>query len=297
MFLSTMWELSLKYLRCVNCGSKLELEAFERSNEIKEGLLFCLNCNSKYPIISKVPILWSDFVSYLSNRAQLGGYLVNQAKNSMLKSFVKNTLKKINRQATDVTCIEKRWVTTYKNSLKSKFYTHIKNSIKRFPTSNLVLEHGCSIGHITQYLAQKHDTVFGIDQSFFAITEAKKNNAKNLDYFVANSLRPPFGKTRFGMVVVLNMLELIEPLDLLKVISSQLKGTVVISDPYDFERGKDSIKHRVDEKSLRIELKKLGFVLVQNTKKPSFIPWKLNINSRLNLNYKVDLIVARNSTS
>ena len=270
---------------------------FEKSSEIKEGFLLCLRCDSKYPIISKIPILWSDFVSYLSNRAQLGGFLLNQAKNAKLKSFVKNSLKKINKPITDVTPIEKRWVITYKNSLKSKFYNYVKKSIKRLPKSGLVLEHGCSIGYITHYLAQKHYTVFGIDQSFFAIAEAKKNNIKNLDYFVANSLRPPFGKRKFGLVVGLNMLELIEPLDLLKVISSQLKGTLLISDPYDFERGKDSVKHRVDEKSLRSELKKLGFVLVQNTSKPSFVPWKLNVNSRLSLNYKVDLIIARNSTN
>ena len=291
-----MKEFSLEYLRCINCNSKLELEVFERTNEVKEGFLLCLNCNSRYPIISKIPILWSDFTSYLSNRAQLGGYLMNQTKNAKLKSFVKKALKKINRQTTDVTQIEKRWVTTYKNSLKSKFYTRVKNSINRLPKSDLVLEHGCSIGYLTRYLAQKHDTVFGIDQSFFAIVEAKKNNVKNLDYFVANSLRPPFGKIKFGLVVGLNVLELIEPLDFLKVISLQLKGTLVISDPYDFERGKDSVKHRVDEKSLRIELKKLGFVLVQNSKKPSFVPWKLNVNSRLSLNYKIDLIIARNST-
>ena len=287
-----MQEFSLEYLRCVNCSSTLELEVFEKSHEIKEGFLLCLNCNSRYPIISKIPILWSDFVSYLSNRAQLGGYLMNQAKNPALKSFVKNSLKKISRQSTDVTQIEKRWVTTYKNSLKSKFYNHVKNSIKRLPKSGLVLEHGCSIGYITHYLAQKHDIVFGIDQSFFAIIEAKKNNMRNLDCFVANSLRPPFGKTKFGLVVGLNILELIEPLDFLKVISSQLKGTLVISDPYDFERGKDTVKHRVDAKSLRAELREHGFVLVQNTKKPSFIPWKLNVNSRLSLNYKVDLIMA-----
>lgn len=268
---------------------------FEESKEIKEGFLLCLNCNSKYPIISKIPILWSDFVSYLSNRAQLGGYLMNQAKNPKLKSFVKNSLKKINRYATDVTPIEKRWVTTYKNSLKSKFYTHIKNSIKQLPKSDLALEHGCSIGYITHYLAQRHDVVFGIDQSFFAISEAKRNNVKNLDCFVANSLKPPFGKIKFGLVIGLNVLELVEPLDFLGILSSQVKGTAVISDPYDFERGKDSVKQRIDEKSLRAELQKLGFTLIQNTKRPVFLPWKLNINSRLSLHYRVDLVIARNS--
>jgi len=157
------------------------------------------------------------------------------------------------------------------------------------------LEHGCSIGYITKHLAVKHNTVFGIDQSFFAIMEAKQNNFKNLDFLVANSLNHPFGKNKFGLVVGLNLLELIEPLDLLNVLSKQASGMILISDPYDFERGINSVKQTVDSKSLRFELEKRGFVITKNTKKPKFLPWKLNINSRLNLQYKVDLIVAKNN--
>lgn len=162
--------------------------------------------------------------------------------------------------------------------------------------SSLELEHGCSIGYVTKNLAQKHEIVFGIDQSFFAIVEAKKNNYKNLDYFVANSLSPPFGKRTFELVVALNILELIEPLDFLNVVSSQLAGTLVISDPYDYERGKHSIKIKLDSKSIRDELRKLGFVFVQKTEKPLFLPWRLNINERLSLHYKVDLVIAINSS-
>ncbi len=291
-----MHQFSLEYLRCVNCKSKLELQILEKSDEIDEGVLLCKNCGAKYPIISKIPILWSDLASYLSNRAQLGGLLMTSAKNLILKAMIKDSLAKINKNHEDVTNLERRWVTTYKNSLKSKFYSYIKDSLDKIPKSILVLEHGCSIGSVTKNLAQKHETVFGIDQSFFAISEAKKNNYKNLDFFVANSLFPPFGKRKFELVVGLNVLELIEPLDFLKVVSSQVKGMLVISDPYDFERGKNSVKVRVGSKSIRSELKKLGFEFMQKTTKPSFLPWRLNVNKRLSLHYQVDLIIARNST-
>ncbi len=160
---------------------------------------------------------------------------MNNTKSSILKTMLKESLAKINKNLEDITNLEKRWVITYKNSLKSKFYPQIKNSLKKIPRSKLVLEHGCSIGHITKILAQKHETVFGIDQSFFAILEAKKNNHKNGDYFVSNSLFRPFGKRKFELVLGLNVLELIEPLDFLKVVSSQVKGILIISDPYDFE--------------------------------------------------------------
>ena len=290
-----MHEFSIRYLRCVNCKSELELQVFEKSDEVDEGIILCKKCGAKYPIISKVPILWSDLHSYFSNRVQLGGHLMISTKNSILKTMLKDSLAKINKNLEDITNIEKRWVITYKNSLKSKFYSHIKNALEKIPRSKLVLEHGCSIGHVTKTLAQKHETVFGMDQSFFAILEAKKNNQKNMDCFVANSLFPPFGERKFELVIGLNVLELIEPLDFLKIVSSQVKGILIISDPYDFERGKDSVRVRLDSKSLRNELKKLGFIFMQKTEKPSFLSWKLNVNERSSLHYKVDLIIARNS--
>ncbi len=290
-----MQHFSLEYLQCVNCNGTLEIEIFEQNHEIEEGLLICNNCNNIYPIILKIPILQSNLTSYLSNRAQLGGYLMTRAKNEKIKSLVKNSLKKIKNSHSDVTPIEKRWVITYKNSIKTKFYFYIKNSLKKLPKHDLVLEHGCSIGHVTKYLATKHETVFGIDQSFFAVLEAKQNTFKNLDFFVANSLNHPFGNNRFGVIVGLNLLELIEPLDLLDVLSNQASDVILISDPYDFERGTNSVKQTVDSKSLMSELQKRGFIITQNTKKPKFLPWKLSINSRLDLHYKVDLIIARNN--
>jgi uncharacterized protein YbaR (Trm112 family) len=290
-----MHQFSLDYLRCVNCYGTLEIEILEQSHEIEEGFLVCNNCSNKYPIISKIPILYSNFTSYLSNRAQLGGYLMNRAKNTKLKSFIKNSLKKITVPSSDVIPLEKRWVITYQNSIKSKFYSHIKDSLDKLPKTDFALEHGCSIGYVTKHLATKHDTVFGIDQSFFAILEAKQNNFKNLDFFVANSLNHPFGKNKFGLIVGLNLLELIEPLDLLNVLSDQASDVILISDPYDFERGTNSVKQTVDSKSLRSELEKRGFVITYNTKRPKFLPWKLNINSRLDLHYKVDLIIAKNN--
>ena len=290
-----MHEFSLKYLQCVKCKSELELDTFEKSDEIAEGILLCKNCAMQYPIISKIPILWSNLSEYLSNRTLLGGHFLTIVKNSKLKSMIKDSLAKINKNREDITNLEKRWVNTYKNSLKSKFYSYVKQSLEKIPKYKLVLEHGCAIGHVTKNLAKKHEIVFGIDQSFFAISEAKKNHYKNLDYFVANSLLPPFGKRKFDLVLGLNILELIEPLDFLKVVSSQVNGILMISDPYDFERGKNSVKIRIDSKSIRNELEKLDYVFIQNTEKPSFLPWKLNINERLSLHYKVDLIIARNA--
>ena len=89
-------------------------------------------------------------------------------------------------------------------------------------------------------------------------------------------------------------MEIIEPKVLLKSISKQItKGIFVISDPYDFDRGPGSVKNPVDESSLRTNLHDLGFKISNSTKKPSYIPWNLNLNPRATLNYKVDFIIAQ----
>ncbi len=46
-----MLESSLEFLKCVNCGSKLELTSFRQDKEIIEGILECLKCSGQYPFI------------------------------------------------------------------------------------------------------------------------------------------------------------------------------------------------------------------------------------------------------
>ena len=284
---------SLEFLRCVKCGAKLELDTFESGKEIIEGLLECKKCKLEFPIIQKIPILWDDFSNYLSSRRILGGKLYKLTNSPKLKSFVKKSIKS---KDNDRSNLEEKWARIYKNSKTSKFYSEIKKNLDSLPSSKLVLEHGCSIGIVTSHLANSNELVFGLDRSFYAIEYAKKQFKENLDYFVADSLSPVFGKLQFDLVLALNVLEIIEPQVLLKSISKQItRGHFVISDPYDFDRGPASVKNPIDASSLRMNLKNLGFKISNSTKKPTFIPWNLKINPRATLNYKVDLVIAQKS--
>lgn len=288
-----MLESSLEFLGCVKCGAKLEIDTFESGKEIIEGLLECKKCKLEFPIIQKIPILWNDFSKYLSYRRVLGGQLYKLSTSTKLKSFVKQSL---NAKDNDRSNLEKKWARIYQNSKTSKFYSTIKKNLDLLPRSKLALEHGCSIGMVTSHLANSCDLVFGVDRSFSAIQIAKKQFKSNLDYFVADSLSPVFGKLQFDLVLALNMLEIIEPEILLKSISKQItKGYFVLSDPYDFDRGPNSVKNPVDASSLRTNLKNLGFKISNYTKNPSFIPWNLKLNPRATLNYKVDLIISQKS--
>lgn len=288
-----MHESSLQYICCVKCGQSIELETFEKKSEIIEGLLTCVHCNGTYPIILSIPILVEDLSSFLSIRTKLGGYLLLNAKSPKIKLLIKKSLRNIKKIGDDTTDLEKNWVGIYKKSRYTTFEAKIKNTIRTLPKCNFVVEHGCSIGTVSEMMARYHGTVFGIDKSFFALLEAKKHKTKNVDFFLADSLSAPFGTMKFDLVVALNVLELVEPLKLLQIIGSQSRRFVMLSDPYDYDRGKNSVKIRLDEKTLRLKIKQMGFKLIAGTARPSFIHWKLRVNPRLELSYKTDLILAR----
>lgn len=287
-----MYKSSLQYICCVKCGQSLELETFEEKNEIIEGLLTCVWCNGTYPIIMSIPILVEDLSLFLSVRAKLGGYFLLNTKSPKIKLLIKKSLKNIKKIGDDTTDLEKNWVGIYKKSRPVTFEAKIKNVVSKLPKCDFVIEHGCSIGRISEIMARCHGVVFGIDKSFFALLEAKKHKTKNTDFFLADSLSVPFGDMTFDLVVALNVLELVEPLKLLKIIGKQSRQFVILSDPYDYDRGKNSVKIRLDEKTLRLKITRMGFKLIAGTARPSFILWKLRVNPRLELNYKTDLILA-----
>lgn len=268
------------------------MEVFSRESEIIEGMLECSNCKTLFPIIEKVPVLWEDFSHYLANRRTLGGQLFNLVSDKM-KGFVKKSLVPRVQKIEDRTGLEERWAKIYQNNYRSIFYSFIKKELKKLHSSKFSLEYGCSIGTITKTLSQHNGIVFGIDRSFSAIKIAQNNSRANLDYFVADLFSPVFGNQKFDLIVSLNILELIEPLEFLNHVSSQIeKGTLVISDPYDYDRGKNSVKNPIDEKTLRNLLKNYGFNITKNTSNPSEIPWNLKLHSRATLKYKVDFVVA-----
>ena len=288
-----MFDFTAKYLRCINCRSYLSIESLISDDELQEGFLNCVKCGHSYPVISSVPFMLDNFSSYLSIRMTLGGQLMLMAKSQKMKSFVKSALGMISHTYQDTSNLERNWVGIYKRSMGSKFYAHVKDSLQKLPRCDLVLEHGCSIGHVARESAKQNLRVFGIDKSFYGILEAKKNQRKNSDFVVADSLNSPFGNRKFDLIIALNLLDIVEPSELLRTVSRQTGKFLVLSDPYDFERGKDSVKSKTSPEELRLHLRNTGFRLIQRTSRPSFIPWKLNVNSRLSLNYKVDLIVAQ----
>jgi uncharacterized protein YbaR (Trm112 family) len=138
-------ESSLQYLHCVKCGNNLELDIFEGRDEVVEGMLSCIQCNSEYPVIESIPFLIEDLSSYFSIRTKLGGYLLLNSGNKKIKLLIKKSLKKIKQVGEDTTDLEKNWVAIYKKSRGSQFEKKIKDVISKLPKCVTVIEHGCSI--------------------------------------------------------------------------------------------------------------------------------------------------------
>jgi hypothetical protein len=234
---------------------------------------------------------------FLANRSSLGGLLLELSLTKVMKEFIKNIISKIQKSENDFFPTEKRWVDIYLLNKKSSFYKNIKLYISKIPQKNFVVEYGSSIGIISNTLGLKHTHVFGIDTSFQALLEAKNKSPKNCEYLLADILQNPLGRKKFDLIVALNMFELVEPSLLLKTIFKQISnGFIFLSDPYDYDRGKNSVKNPLNENQIREILSQNNFKIIKSTKNPSKINWNLKINARTHLNYKVDIIIARKFT-
>ena len=280
----------------MTCSGKLDIEILNETTEIFEGFLICRECKQKFPIIDRIPIMMKSFVNYIQSRISLGGNLFLLSKTKKMKNFVKISLSKIKKPSNDLSIIEKRWQHIYQINKNSKFYIEIIQKLSKLQPSKFVLEHGSSIGIISKSLANRHENVFGIDTSFYALSTAKDNSQENTDFFVSDSLFHPFGRKKFDIVIAMNILELVEPVELLNVMFKQLKnGYIVICDPYDYERGQQSVRKPLYENDIRKEINRYGMSVIYNTKIPSSFGWNLKINPRTSLNYKVDLVIAKKS--
>ena len=287
-----------QFIFCVKCKGKLSLEILdERESVIKEGFFSCSKCHLKYPIISKIPILIEDLTQFFTNRPFLGKWLIKSSLTNTMKKFIKKNIPIISKSEFDLSANEAFWTEIYRNNKSSIFYKNIKFQLSKLPPKNFVIEYGSSIGTISNMLALKHKQVFGIDKSFFALVEASKKSPKNCTYILSDVIKHPFGNKKFDLVVALNLFDIVEPSLLIKTISKQISnGLIFLSDPYDYNRGKNSVKKPLDENQIRATLCQNGFEITKNTKKPTKITWNIKFNERISINYKVDIIIARKSS-
>lgn len=299
---------------------KLRLEDLinKDGKECTEGFLICPNCNSKYPIIEGVAIIVNDFSNYIQNRTEMYGKWLLESKTDAMKNFLKETGRNLSRNISESDLYEDGgiWYSPYKwfqqedhgedrlmKSLKwnlkpDELYDRAINSINP-KLDGIALDIGCAMGKTTIKLAKKYSFVIGVDLSFSFIKEARKLMQQDLqgnaEFCVADIASLPFRRMKFDLILVMNLIELINPVELLLTIHKLLKPhcDVIITDPYDYNR-KRTTEKKYDARSFRHLIEDNGFEINESyKKKEAFIPWILKINERVYLFYFVDFIKAK----
>jgi SAM-dependent methyltransferase/uncharacterized protein YbaR (Trm112 family) len=319
----------IEYLACLqhsDIDTPLSLDPLHVINdrECLEGFLICSKCGFHYPIIQGVAIIVKDFTKYVGGRLHTFLELLKEIKTDKMKKFLMDYIlyssignARIYHSIVDAknTIYEENGIFFHpfiwaqnehsdpslyydRRPLKPiDFYNNILDSIK----SNLngsALEIGCSIGYFTSNLAKKFSFAFGMDLSFSFIREARKRisneKEKNLEFYVADILQPPFNSMIFDTIVALNLIQHLRPADLLSSVCQLLKpnGDFILTETYD--PGNEQLTGGViTPTSLRALLLQSGFSIDNGYKIESYIPWVLKIYERAYIFYLVDLIRAK----
>jgi SAM-dependent methyltransferase len=284
-------------------------------HECVEGFLECQTCDARYPIIEGVAIILPDFAEYVGNRTRIYGKWLLNSRTPNMRDFLRDVGHLLRTSSSENNRYEEEgiWFASYKwiqydfsekdrflNSLKRRLKpTELYNRVIHEVTGNvqgIALDLGCSMGYTVLQLARKYSSVIGIDLSYSFIKEARKKMAQlrveNTEFCVSDALRPPFRRSRFDLILALNLLELTNPVSLLSSMHWLLKphASGILTDPYDFKR---EPKPHVEftGRSFRTLISNSGFKIIgKNPNDESFIPWILKISERTYLYYFVDLI-------
>lgn len=237
-------------------------------------------------IIAGIPILCEDLKSFLESRYSVGIQMMRLCRSDVFRDTIKTSLPS-DSKSDQRGASERRWAAIYAAESDTRLYNYIHNIVALLKPES-VLEHGCGVGSLTSKMSQKDLDALGVDSSFPALVKARQRDPHTL-YILADSTR--LQTCTFDTVVSLNMLDIVEPSTLLDTMASQSRRYMVVADPYDYARGKRTVKEPLNSAELRDYLCAAGFSLISGINQ-MYVPWHIRISARVSLQYLVDVIVA-----
>ncbi len=167
----------LKILRCPVCLGKLSLEnsQSDESGEVIKGLLTCVECKKKYPIIEGVPVMG---IGLKNDMARIRKSFSNEWK---IHDYYKT----------------KTW--RLETSERKKMFLDQMglDSSAKFK-GKILLDAGCGNGELTAAISEFGLDSVGIDLSDSIFNAYKNNKKKNTTFFVQGDLmNPPFAEGTF----------------------------------------------------------------------------------------------------
>lgn len=191
-----MLRTDLSYFCCLNCRNDLSLEVFDVEKEgeiIKEGVLFCVDCKTYYPLSGNIPFLidsgyyeffdLNGFVEKWRNKFEFGSYKLldnnpNAAKLKQVNFFNSNP-----EGYDDNVSHSNFWVASDWNILHQW--------MKEIPESGTVLDMGCGTGRVTIPLARGGRHVISTDISIGMLREAINKTLRSglgpITFFLADA--------------------------------------------------------------------------------------------------------------
>jgi SAM-dependent methyltransferase/uncharacterized protein YbaR (Trm112 family) len=238
--------------RVVSHELALAESALEERGCVLEGLLECASpeCRARYPILRGVPIVLADLVGWWRSAAPR--FAPAPAASCGLRALLADLERECAAGAPGTDALEAHELAHFGEvdagarvppgvPAPERFWARLRGlaALDTPPRSARALDVGCSVGRFTFELAACADLAIGLDLSFAAVERAaqraRRADAPNVAFLVADALDPPFAADSFDFVAALDLLDSVRlPLVLLGQLDALLApgGRLLLSSPY-----------------------------------------------------------------
>tara|TARA_B100000686_G_C16795866_1_gene982281 strand:- start:1738 stop:2745 length:1008 start_codon:yes stop_codon:yes gene_type:complete len=209
----------LSYFCCLNCKGDLFLKAFDQENEgevVKEGVLFCLDCKTYYPLSGEIPFLidsgyyeffdLNGFIKKWGEKFEFGSHKLLDSNPNVEKLKQVNFFNSNPGGYDDDVSHSNFWVASDWNVL-SRWLNEI-------PESGTVLDMGCGTGRVTIPLAQGGRHVISTDISIGMLREAKNKILRHglgyITFFLADAEALPIKPNLCSTTISFGLLHHVE---------------------------------------------------------------------------------------
>lgn len=210
-----MEKSDLPFFCCLACRADLLLKVFEpeeSAQRVKEGVLFCQQCNTFYPILEGIPFLLDrGYYTYLDIQSFLKKW-GNEFDFNNYKLLNRKTISEKHKQLSFYNADSESYDDLVSNSnfWRASDWNVLHKWIIELPIDGAILDMGCGTGRCSIPLAQDGRHVIATDLSIGmlrkAVTKSARSGVGNITYFLADAEDLPLKPCLFSTVISFGVL-------------------------------------------------------------------------------------------